>query len=96
MRNLLRCENDSINVKVTKMGCPEVFIYEDEDFTRIQAATSGNNLKALIAGYVERALNEMKYRNKRFLKIKFDFSVSEELEGRYPEQEESQLKLFDD
>lgn len=96
MRNLLRCQNDSINVRVTKSGVPEVLIYEDEDFTRLQAATSCKNVERLIAGYVQTAMNEMKLRNKKYMSIKFEFPDIKETGTEYQETEENQLSMFDD
>ena len=96
MRNLLKLQNDTLAIKVTEREFPECFVYSDEFYTRPEFVGNINKVNAILSGYLDTVLNEMKRQKKQFLRLKFDFCEADYQQLKDHESIGEQTQLFTD
>ena len=96
MLKLEKLQNCRFSLKVTKYDWPEIHVYDgDYKGPRIFSSSMNNAIKVL-AGSLENALMKMRAEKKEGLVINFTFLDSVQELNPYSEQEEIQMKLFDE
>lgn len=96
MRNLLKLQNDTLAIKVTEREFPECFVYSDEFYTYPEFVGNINKVNAILSGYLDTVLNEMKRQKKQFLRLKFDFCEADYEKLQDMETIGEQTSLFND
>ena len=74
MRKILKLENDSVVVRVSKTGFPECFVYSDNYFPAPDFVGSADRVVKVIVEELRQAMSEMKKSNKKAVKISFEFA----------------------